>query len=322
VKFLSTGRGGRVGYCEQFAAAMAVMGRSLGIPSRVAVGFLRPELTSPNTWVFSAHDLHAWPEMYFGGVGWVRFEPTPAARTGSVPSYTEKQLPQVLSPNAGQSPSASASDNHVLKTPDNQASASAKTSRASGPGNGRLGWALVPLALAVLLLTPRTARTLVRRRRWAGETEARGFVEAGWRELRDSTIDLGIPLDDRMTLRNAAATLTRAFTAPRDPDDPAVRLPRRGVGAAPQAEEALARMVDLLERARYSRGLAPDATTAHDVAVDVDTCVAALRAGVERRHVVLARWLPASLLHNVRTRLSTRTHRGRMLNEPGVDRAV
>ena len=47
VQFLSTGKDGRVGYCEQFAAAMALMGRTLGIPSRVAVGFLRPEQVGP-----------------------------------------------------------------------------------------------------------------------------------------------------------------------------------------------------------------------------------------------------------------------------------
>ncbi len=43
VAFLTEGDGGRVGYCEQFAASMAVMARSLGIPARVAVGFLEPE---------------------------------------------------------------------------------------------------------------------------------------------------------------------------------------------------------------------------------------------------------------------------------------
>ena len=43
MSFLSNEEGGRVGYCEQFASAMAVMARTLRIPARVAVGFLRPE---------------------------------------------------------------------------------------------------------------------------------------------------------------------------------------------------------------------------------------------------------------------------------------
>ncbi|MGN6129605.1 MAG: transglutaminaseTgpA domain-containing protein, partial [Nocardioidaceae bacterium] len=89
--FLGTGKDSRVGYCEQFAAAMAVMARTLKIPARVAVGFLRPEPTGePDVWVYSAHDLHAWPELYFQGVGWVRFEPTPGSRTGGAPAWTRR----------------------------------------------------------------------------------------------------------------------------------------------------------------------------------------------------------------------------------------
>ncbi len=67
----------RVGYCKQFAASMAIMARVLGIPSRVAVGFLEPERSTNGSWEYSAHDMHAWPELYFPGSGWVRFEPTP-----------------------------------------------------------------------------------------------------------------------------------------------------------------------------------------------------------------------------------------------------
>src|SRR5690606_28719934 len=82
---------GRTGYCEQFSASMALMARSLGIPARVAVGFLSPERAG-NDWVFSAHDLHAWPELYFEGAGWVRFEPTPGSRSGGAPDYTRERL--------------------------------------------------------------------------------------------------------------------------------------------------------------------------------------------------------------------------------------
>jgi transglutaminase-like putative cysteine protease len=323
VRFLSTGRNGRVGYCEQFAAAMALMGRSLGIPSRVAVGFLRPEETAKDTWVYSSHDLHAWPEMYFGGVGWVRFEPTPSSRTGDVPSYTQRLLPQTSSATDSDSPSAAPSNNRLDKTQDGATAASNNSSGSSGGGASAVGWVLLSfILLAVVLVAPRTARTVVRRRRWAGARDARGAVEAGWRELRDSAIDLGIAWNHRVTLRNAEAALIASFACPPDREDPAVRLPRRGAGAVPEAEQALHRLVALLERGRYSRGLPEDATTAQQVAVDVDTCVAALRAGVDRRHLVLAHWLPASLLYTLRTRPRDRTIRGRLMTEPGVDRAV
>jgi transglutaminase-like putative cysteine protease len=66
-----------VGYCEQFAAAFAVMARTLGIPSRVAVGFT-PGGMQPNGWhLVAGVDSHAWPEIWFDGIGWIAFEPTP-----------------------------------------------------------------------------------------------------------------------------------------------------------------------------------------------------------------------------------------------------
>jgi hypothetical protein len=220
----------------------------------------------------------------------------------------------------GSSPTAEASSTRLNKTQDAGPIASKKSSSASsGGGVGLVGWVLMPLALIVLLLVPRVARSLVRRRRWARARDARAFVEAGWRELRDSALDLGVPWDDRVTLRTAAASLTRSFTSPHDP---AVRLPRRGPSAAPDAEEALERLVGLLERARYSRGLPDDATTGQQVAADVDTCVAALRAGVDRRHRLVADWFPSSLLYAVRTQGPGAPRGDRPLGEAGVDRAV
>jgi transglutaminase-like putative cysteine protease len=67
----------KVGYCEQFATSMAIMLRSLNIPTRVVVGFLQPEQVDEDTWEFLGTDMHAWPEVYFPGAGWTRFEPTP-----------------------------------------------------------------------------------------------------------------------------------------------------------------------------------------------------------------------------------------------------
>ena len=60
-----------------------MMARTLGIPARVAVGFLEPDRQPDGSCVYSSHDMHAWPELYFEGAGWMRFEPTPAdqART-------------------------------------------------------------------------------------------------------------------------------------------------------------------------------------------------------------------------------------------------
>ncbi|MFL6178276.1 MAG: transglutaminaseTgpA domain-containing protein, partial [Actinomycetes bacterium] len=76
------------GYCEQFAATMALMARALDIPARVVVGYTPGSETSAGVWQVSAHDAHAWPELWFEGIGWVRFEPTPGGGDGgSTPVY-------------------------------------------------------------------------------------------------------------------------------------------------------------------------------------------------------------------------------------------
>ena len=78
----------RVGYCEQFAGAMAIMARSLGIPSRVVVGFTQGAQDEDGVWRVTVRDAHAWPELWFEGVGWARFEPTPrSGATVFTPEY-------------------------------------------------------------------------------------------------------------------------------------------------------------------------------------------------------------------------------------------
>jgi transglutaminase-like putative cysteine protease len=70
--------GGRLGYCQQFAGAMALLLRMGGVPARVAVGFT-PGLRVPrtNTYFVSDRDAHAWVEAWFPAYGWVEFDPTP-----------------------------------------------------------------------------------------------------------------------------------------------------------------------------------------------------------------------------------------------------
>ena len=70
----------RRGYCQQFSGAMALMLRMIGIPARVASGFA-PGGRDPDKGTFLVEDVdaHSWVEVYFAGIGWVPFEPTPAA---------------------------------------------------------------------------------------------------------------------------------------------------------------------------------------------------------------------------------------------------
>ncbi|MEW2633447.1 DUF3488 and transglutaminase-like domain-containing protein [Streptomyces sp. NPDC048389] len=79
------------GFCVHFSFSMAAMARTLGIPARVAVGFQPGATQSDGTVSVGLRDAHAWPELYFEGVGWTRFEPTPSR--GSRPDYTREQTP-------------------------------------------------------------------------------------------------------------------------------------------------------------------------------------------------------------------------------------
>lgn len=64
------------GYCVYYASAEIVMLRSLGIPARMAAGFAQGERTDENTFTVRRLHAHAWPEVFFPGIGWVEFEPT------------------------------------------------------------------------------------------------------------------------------------------------------------------------------------------------------------------------------------------------------
>lgn len=82
----------RIGYCEQFAAAFALMMTAQGYPSRVAIGFTAGQMDG-DEWSVTARNAHAWPEVWFGPQhGWVTFEPTPAAAANGVrqPEVTDE----------------------------------------------------------------------------------------------------------------------------------------------------------------------------------------------------------------------------------------
>jgi hypothetical protein len=78
----------RRGYCEQFAGTFAAFARVVGLPSRVAVGFTPGERGDDGRYYVRGEHAHAWPELYFDGVGWVPFEPTPARGNPAAQQYT------------------------------------------------------------------------------------------------------------------------------------------------------------------------------------------------------------------------------------------
>lgn len=317
--FLTAGPGGRVGYCEQFAAAMAVMGRTIGIPSRVAVGFLRADRVGEDEYVFSAHDLHAWPEMYFHGVGWVRFEPTPGDRASTVPGYT---LGGVGAPRPTALPSAPTATGDPRAADRSRLEGDAATSGATGRGSAEDGAGdvlAVVLGLLVLLTAPFLTRVVVRHRRWSMARTPTEMAEAGWRELRDVALDLRLPWDDAVTVRVRARDLAGCFGR----SQVAGVSGARGASASPAAAAALDRLVRDVEVARYSRaGADRDGRGTQEIRRDTMLCVEALRAGAWKTRRRTATWLPVSLLRNAACRALRPAGAPRPMPEGGVDRAV
>jgi transglutaminase-like putative cysteine protease len=276
----------RSGYCTQFAASMAIMARVLGIPSRVAIGFLEPERSTRGAWEFSAHDFHAWPELYFPGSGWVRFEPTPQSRASQPPGYTEAEFEQIVptpTPSAGQP---------ADELPERGEEADAEAAADDATGSS-VPWVpilagLIGLALVVLLLlTPRLVRASRRRRRLDGD------VEDLWLELRDVARDLGHAWPEGRSPRRLGDWLGHLLATPvHDRSRP--DRPRRGREQAPEAAQALDRLVASLERSRYARD--PETFTAEHLAGDLALVEESLTAGVTSREARRAEWWPASVV--------------------------
>lgn len=88
----------RIGYCEQFSATYAAMARTLGLPSRVAVGFTQGEQLGDGSYLVRGRNAHAWPEVWFDGLGWVPFEPTPGRGQPGAQAYTGVEPSQEVAP--------------------------------------------------------------------------------------------------------------------------------------------------------------------------------------------------------------------------------
>ncbi|MFD5072362.1 transglutaminaseTgpA domain-containing protein [Streptomyces sp. NPDC058369] len=216
----------RRGFCVHFSFTMAAMARTLGIPARVAVGFTPGTAQADGSYSVGLRDAHAWPELYFEGIGWTRFEPTPTR--GSVPTYTLPDAPSddtadPARPEADASapvaPTPSASDScpaQMRKQGECGPSAVPGVAAPTAPGTptGTLFGVAVAVVLVLLLpLLPMYWRLRARARRLgstgrtAADTTARTL--AVWQEINDTAWDHGIPPDEALTPRRAAERLVR-----------------------------------------------------------------------------------------------------------------
>ncbi|MGK5532306.1 transglutaminase TgpA family protein [Streptomyces sp. URMC 129] len=280
----------REGFCVHFAFTMAAMARALGIPAQVAVGFTPGVRQADGSYEVGTHNAHAWPELYFEGVGWVRFEPTPGQ--GSQPPYTRPEAPAPGPDDPEETPEPEPSPSQTAPGPATSAPDPCDTQpggecgdrpRTPEDAHDEAGWPVWPvmwtgggLLAACLAAGPLLWRSRVRARRLLPDA---GPLPA-WRELLDSAWDHGItPL---------------AWETPRQAAERVVRV--AGLTGAPA--EAVARVALAVEEELYApHGARPERRLAHDVR----TARAGLRAGAGRLARLRALLLPRSALRVTRT---------------------
>jgi hypothetical protein len=293
-KFLTA----KSGYCIHFASAMAILARTLGIPSRVAVGFLPGSANKENKGVdgreftVTSHDLHAWPELYFDGVGWIPFEPTPGR--GVVPSYAVHDINLDPLPNAAV-PNITVPTGAATAGPRlNPGQQNGPTAGSITPDSGPLAWigwlwfGTTVLVLLVLGLLPAFVRASRRRRRLRSLRHNTATPSVAWQEILDTAEDIGARPPDTSTLRENAAGFDAMMGGP-PPNRPGVVLVVRSV--------ALERVLSAVEHEFYAEPL--EEHESRQLAADTVEVTAALRSTLPRRAAFLARIAPASIWRRI-----------------------
>lgn len=266
----------RRGYCEQYAGSMAVLVRAAGVPARVVLGYTPGQVQPDGSRLITTADAHAWVEVYYAGLGWVPYDPTPIdpERRVQLPWAPRADDVAAQASAAATAPTSAPAGPSAQLDRDDQFTPLADDATGIGTGTpwGRLGAAAGGAALLLALLTgPAVARAGQRRRR-----VAEGSPGALWDELLATTTDLGVPVRADATPRQVARQLAEVVAGS---DRPAV--------------SAVATLALALEGSVYGppgTGSTSDLRTASAV---VDR---ALRRTVPRAERLRARLLPASTL--------------------------
>jgi transglutaminase-like putative cysteine protease len=224
------------GYCEQYAGAMAVLVRAAGVPARVVLGYTPGREQPDGTRLVTTDDAHAWVEVWFAGLGWIPFDPTPIAvnRAVDLPwapraDTTAGPVAEPTVPGAGlpapSGPTAQIGHDDTYVPLDPQA---LRDDASLLPWLTGAGLTVLVLGLAAV---PSVLRRHARRRRLDD-----GSPGALWEELLATTTDLGIVVPGTATARQLAGQLAEQLS-----------------GAEPAAVAAVRTLALAQERAVYGR---------------------------------------------------------------------
>jgi transglutaminase-like putative cysteine protease len=188
----------RVGYCQQFSGTMAMMLRMVGIPARVVTGFApgTPQPGSAGVYKVRDFDAHSWVEVYFTGIGWVTFDPTPSI----APAASQGDDTSVAAVGSGRAP------RQLGQSLEHDAAGTAGSAGALPSGDSTLPWWAIPLGIialaALTLLGWRAQRAFVQRSHLRADERLVADLCAGMRRL-------GNPVPAGATLTAVERTLER-----------------------------------------------------------------------------------------------------------------
>ncbi len=269
----------RIGFCQQFSGTFAIMARTLGMPTRVAVGFTwgDPIPDQENTYQVTGRHTHAWPEVWFEDFGWVAFEPTPgrgapgAGYTGvgeqqdSLVQETLDTEPEDTTPTDVDPLDQTPNLEDVIPDFGDESETTAGAGSSDG-GSGPPGptWLWIALALAAVgaAIGPVAHRIGRRRRSHAAATPSERIAVL-WADTADDLIDF--------------------FAITRDPSETRSEFARRLDGDPRLPVGALSTLADAATVAHYGGPI-------DHLVAEAEAASAEIRDAVERRTSRLQRW--------------------------------
>lgn len=193
----------RLGYCQQFSGIMALLLRLNGIPARVAVGFTTGKALENQTYEVATNNAHAWVEVYFPGVGWLPFDPTPG-RNLPLPGVSSAS-PGFIDPfehTRGGAAGGLPADQRRNRIPEAEGDVAGEVAQMSAEARALRGALVLVLSAGVVLGWPRA------RRRWRERVLHRGPPEerlaASLRLLRSDLTLWAVPARAASTLEEIA----------------------------------------------------------------------------------------------------------------------
>jgi transglutaminase-like putative cysteine protease/type II secretory pathway pseudopilin PulG len=268
----------KVGFCQQYAAAAAVLMRQAQLPTRVVLGYTHRQPDSNGVFTVTTSDAHSWVEVYFQGFGWIPFDPTPlagpdAGRAVNLPwaSHPAPDTVQTAEPTANKGPSSAGP------------SAAVESSQAAQADQQGASIVVVEIALLVLLglgiivavvFGPQWLRQRQRRRRLE-RARTTGNPEPLWLELAATATDRDALWPSTITVGQVAGWLSRH-------------------GVDERGRAAVTAVADRVERDRFSAQLVNEVPA--DSIAALDQALTRWARRTDRRLSLMHRWLPRSLI--------------------------